>query len=94
MVGDVHLSDGVEFEVVWDGGEGLIPPRDTKNIGFWTAPKRLYNKKAEYWSNLKKEKDEYEESILTEVVVCDGNQDTDMEPFSLGGEQDEGDGHS
>lgn len=37
---------GIEFEVVWDGGP-LLGPRPTKIIDpTWTAPKRLYNKKA------------------------------------------------
>jgi hypothetical protein len=48
-IGDTVVSDGVEFEVVWDGGEGLVGSRQTKPIGFWTPPKRLYNKKSDFW---------------------------------------------
>lgn len=53
MIGDIYVVDGVEMEVVWAGGEGLIPSRATRVSGFWTAPKRLYNKKAEYWAKTK-----------------------------------------
>jgi hypothetical protein len=34
----------VEFEIVWAGGEGLIPPRESKVNEFWTPPTRTYNK--------------------------------------------------
>lgn len=44
MVGDIITIDGVEYEVLWSGGEGLIPSRVTKITGFWTPPKRIYNK--------------------------------------------------
>lgn len=47
------VVDGVEFEVVWAGGEGLVPDRQTKNLGFWTPPPRLYNKRSDYWSRPK-----------------------------------------
>lgn len=65
-VGDVYISDGIEFEVIWDGGEGLIGGRDTKPSGFWTPPKRLYNKKSEYWA--KKDRAKLEE-LDGEVVL-------------------------
>jgi hypothetical protein len=32
------------YEVVWSGGEGLTSNRETKFLGVWTAPPRLYNK--------------------------------------------------
>lgn len=48
MIGDVVMDDGELYEVVWAGGE-LIPSRETKPSIFWTPPKRLYNKKSEYW---------------------------------------------
>lgn len=43
MIGETVTSDGIEFVVVWAGGEGLIADRETINLD-WTAPKRLYNK--------------------------------------------------
>ena len=49
MIGDIIRDDGETFEVVWAGGEGLIPDRETKPSGFWTPPKRIYNKKSDYW---------------------------------------------
>ena len=49
MIGDIIKDDGETFEVVWAGGEGLIPDRETKPSGFWTPPKRIYNKKSDYW---------------------------------------------
>lgn len=67
MIGDTIVNDGIEFEVIWDGGEGLIPPRDTKNIGFWTPPKRLYNKKSEYWT-----REKTPDSIANQIVVLEG----------------------
>lgn len=51
MIGDQVFSDGIEFEVIWAGGEGLVPPRETKPGLFWSAPKRVYNKKADFWTN-------------------------------------------
>lgn len=54
MIGDIVVVEGVEFEVVWDGGEGLVPDRITKNLNFWTAPPRLYNKKSDYWKRFDK----------------------------------------
>jgi hypothetical protein len=56
-VGDTVVVNGEEFEVVWSGGEGLVAVRETKSTGFWTPPKRLYNKKSDYWKNLKKKVD-------------------------------------
>lgn len=44
------------YEVVWEGGEGLSGIKDTKSTGFWTPPKRLYNKKSEYWTKRKERK--------------------------------------
>lgn len=49
-IGRVVVSEGVEFEVIWAGGEGLIPDRATKPSQFWTAPKRIYNKKSDFWT--------------------------------------------
>lgn len=48
MIGDTVIVDGVELEVVWAGGEGLVPDRESKSTGFWVAPKRLYNKSGLY----------------------------------------------
>lgn len=52
-LGDTVVSEGVEYEVVWDGGEGLVGERITKVTGVWTPPKRLYNKKSDYWERRK-----------------------------------------
>lgn len=43
-VGDTVTINGVEFEVVWSGGEGLIPDRQTKVPAGWTPPPRIYNR--------------------------------------------------
>lgn len=37
-----------EFEVVWSGGPGLIPDRETKVVGIWTPPRRIYNWSGKY----------------------------------------------
>lgn len=50
MIGDIVTDDGETYEVVWSGGEGLVPSRETKPSGFWSPPKRIYNKKSEYWT--------------------------------------------
>ena len=50
MIGDTIIDDGETYEVVWAGGEGLVPDRETKPSGFWTPPKRIYNKKSDYWT--------------------------------------------
>lgn len=54
LIGDIVISDGETYEVVWAGGEGLVPDRDTKPSSFWTPPKRLYNKKSDYWTTPRK----------------------------------------
>ena len=47
-VGNEVIDDGVLFEVMWDGGEGLVGPRPTKPNPFAYIPSppetRLYNK--------------------------------------------------
>ena len=53
MIGDIYISDGVEFEVIWNGEEGLIPARDTKPGEFWKPPNRLYNKRGTHTSEVK-----------------------------------------
>lgn len=45
-----------EFEVIWDGGEGLAASRETKAGEFWSPSKRLYNKKSDYWNKKKEPK--------------------------------------
>lgn len=35
-------DDGETYEIVWSGGEGLVPDRESRPSGFWTPPKRLY----------------------------------------------------
>lgn len=39
-----RIINGVEYEVVWAGGEGLIPDRETKVTDNWTPPHRIYNR--------------------------------------------------
>lgn len=43
-MGNSIIDDGVEMEVVWDGGE-LLPPRATIPDLTWEPPRRLYNRK-------------------------------------------------
>ncbi len=46
MIGDTIIDNGIEFEVVWSGGEGLVGGYSTKdnNLGVWTHTPRHYNK--------------------------------------------------
>ena len=45
MIGDTVIDrDGTEYEVVWDGGEGLVADRETRVTGTWEPPNRIYNK--------------------------------------------------
>jgi hypothetical protein len=68
-IGDTKIVDGVEFEVIWDGGEGLVGSRQTKPSGFWTPPKRLYNKKSDFWTKPKgKSVDNPDESVEIEGI--------------------------
>lgn len=90
MVGDTVVSDGVEFVVIWDGGEGLIADRPTKPNVFWTPPKRIYNKKSEFWtrprgpvSPVDKAQESEESSAL---VLYDGREDRDVERRGGSGE--------
>jgi len=43
MLGEFVTSDGIEYEVVWAGGE-LLSPRETLPGETWTPPTRLYKK--------------------------------------------------
>jgi hypothetical protein len=36
------------YTVVWNGGEGLVPDRETKHVGSWETPKRAYNKTGKF----------------------------------------------
>ena len=73
MIGDTIVDDGETYEVVWSGGEGLIPDRETKPSGFWTPPKRLYNKKSDYWTTPRKtELDKPDGLSLAEQGTPDG----------------------
>jgi hypothetical protein len=74
-IGDRVVVDGEEFEVVWDGGEGLVGGRETKNLGFWEAPKRLYNKKSEYWKKPKGKKALKENVDVP--ILRDSNEDVE-----------------
>lgn len=44
MIGDTITVEGVDYEVLWCGGEGLVPDRQTKVGDTWRPPPRLYNK--------------------------------------------------
>lgn len=39
MIGDIIISNGIEFEVVFDGRQELLAPRDTAPSIIW-RPKR------------------------------------------------------
>lgn len=69
-LGDTILVNGVEMEVVWAGGEGLIPDRETKVSGTWTPPNRLYNKTGKH--SKKKATDDMD---LEEGSTDDGDTD-------------------
>jgi hypothetical protein len=62
LIGDTVIIDGVEYEIVWAGGEGLTADRETKPGDTWTPPPRLYNKTGKY-SKKKKE--------IINVGTCD-----------------------
>lgn len=47
MLGDLVIDDGIEFIIVWAGGEGLAADRETRSLN-WVAPKRLYNKTGKF----------------------------------------------
>lgn len=51
------------YEVVWAGGEGLTADRETKNIGVWSPPPRLYNKTGNHSKKTK--------TTTTEVSIID-----------------------
>lgn len=53
-VGTTVTIGGVDYEVVWDGGEGLVAPRVTKVGDTWTAPSRIYNKTGKHKGKGKK----------------------------------------
>lgn len=55
-VGDLIIIDGVEYEVVWAGGEGLTGPRDTKSDGTWERRPRLYTLSGRYKGQFKGKK--------------------------------------
>lgn len=59
-VGDRYLSDGLELEVIWDGGEGLTADVQTKPSEIWTPPKRIYNKKSDYWTKPRKKRAQFD----------------------------------
>ena len=44
MIGDEITVDGITYESIWDGREGLIPDRESKATGsFWAPTRRPYN---------------------------------------------------
>jgi hypothetical protein len=47
------IDNGVEFQVIWSGGQELIGPRDSVKTSGWSPSRRLYNKKSDYWESRK-----------------------------------------
>lgn len=78
MVGDTIVSEGQEFIVVWDGGEGLIADRPSKVSDTWAAPKRIYNKTGNHSVKQQKQK---ALDLLTSLDTSELTEDTDMEEF-------------
>lgn len=77
MLGDTVVSDGKEFIVIWDGGEGLIPARETRVSDTWESPKRIYNKTGVHSV---KEQRKKALALLAEIDISDLVDDTsDME---------------
>lgn len=56
MIGDTFVLDSVEYEVIWNGGEGLIGDRPTLNTGVWEPPLRMYNKTGKHTKEAKEAK--------------------------------------
>jgi hypothetical protein len=55
-IGDTIIEpNGTEYEVVWEGGEGLVGPRQHRVSEDWVPPKRLYNKTGKYSKKTKPE---------------------------------------
>jgi hypothetical protein len=46
MIGDIVYDDGILYEVVWNGGEGLVGSRETRLSG--PPSLRAYNKSGKY----------------------------------------------
>lgn len=73
MIGDVVVSEGIEFEVVWDGGEGLVADRQTKVGLEWKAPPRMYNKTGRHSKKNRIDNQDLEVQAvnpLDDLVVC------------------------
>lgn len=79
MIGDTFLDDGTEFEVVWSGGEGLIPDRESRPSDLWEPPKRAYNKKSDYWTKESDSLDKVTESADTTDSIEPQESDEPME---------------
>lgn len=77
MIGDIVRVGDEEFEVIWAGGEGLVADRETKITGFWTPPKRIYNKKSEYWSKFDKPEKDSQDDGQPEIL-CDRSTDENV----------------
>jgi len=76
--GDTKIINGVEYEVVWNGEEGLIEgDRATKPHDLWTPPHRLYTKKSDYWSRIQSKPD---------VLDKPAETDDDVDEFKLDAE--------
>jgi hypothetical protein len=79
MVGDTVVIDGVEYEILWAGGEGLIEDRQTKPTELWRPPGRIYNKKSPIWKMSKAERKEYLKGIKENRVDKElDKQDSDV----------------
>lgn len=59
--------DGVDYEVVWDGGEGLVPDRVTKDTGFWEAAPRMYNRTGKYKGLFNRNKVKQDEPKIEDI---------------------------
>lgn len=47
-IGDTINVDGIEYEIMWAGGEGLIPERESKPSDTWQAGPRAYNRTGKF----------------------------------------------
>ena len=53
-----------QFEIVWSGGEGLIPDRPSKNLGESHEPTRIYNKTGKHSKTRAKDQPDPETELI------------------------------
>ena len=85
MLGDTVVSDGITYEVCWDGTSthSLIGDRSSKHLGQWIPPKRLYNKTdREFWDGLDKDR--------VVPAECDPSLEIEKRRLTKGDTRDEG----